>query len=513
MSDLQQYYAQQRRLHPLTLIYRGITSIPGLFIPLYFVFFNQDKNEMFYLGLAVLYGVMLLPMLILRWYYYYFWISPKEMIIRQGIIAKKQRNIPIERIQNVDIQQNLLQRLLGIAIVKAETAGGLTAEASLEYVSKSDAEDIRQIIRSYQKEIEGNKPDIVQERSKIDEIGSSAIDFQTKEANSGTNSMKGIIFKMGIKELAVYGMLRFRPLVLAGVFIIYQYFTAFNPESFFRQIEQSESLQSILQQDTITVFFFIFIGLFLVMLISWIADIAMTINQFYGFTLSYEENKLFSEYGLLGKRKGIIPLKKLQSLVMKSNIITRRFSLYSLDMQTAGIDKRNSAAEAALPLARFDRVVSLIKDIKGYDFPEKFENVSRKTIRRAVVRYFIMLVPVALAAYFVFPGFLWLLILSPLLYFAALLRYQYRGYSFYDNYIVIKQGFIYQRISFIPIEKIQTLNVVANIFQRRLGLATLNIDTAATSGLADASIIDISMEDADDLLNKLAHLFANVQRT
>lgn len=500
MSELKQYYAQQRRLHPLTLIYRGITNIPGLLLPLYFVFFNQDQSEFFYLGIAALYGILVLPMLVLNWYYFNFWISPRELIIHQGIIAKKQRNIPMERIQNIEIHQNFLQRLLGIAKVTADTAGGTMSEASLEFVSYKDAEDIRQIIRSYQKDIE-EKKETINEASTDDSVDN------IEECEKESSSKHGIIFKMSLLEIAIYGMLRFRPLVLIGMFMLYQYFFSFNPESIFLQLEQSEDLKSIFDADGLTIVLYLLLGIFITMLGSWLADILLTINQFYGFTLSYEDNKLLSEYGLLGKRKGIIPLKKLQSLVMKSNVITRKFKLYSLDMQTAGLGKRDNTAESALPLAKFDRVISLVKDINGFVFPEKFENVSRKTIRRALIRYFIMILSFSIFAYFIVPSALWLLLLTPLLYLAALLRYQYRGYSFNDSYIVIKQGFIYQRIFFIPIEKIQTLNLSANFFQRRLGLASLNIDTAATSSLTDASIIDIAAEDADELLNLLGKLF------
>ncbi len=496
MSEAKTYFAEQRRLHPTTLIYRGITSIPGMAIPIYFIFVNKDTSELFYIGLAVLYGLLVLPMLILSWYYFHFWISPKELIIRQGIISKKQRNIPLERIQNIEIQQNFLQRLLGIARVKAETAGDIMSEGVLEYVSREDAEDIRGIIRSYQKELEGEEEDDEEETAASEEAeGAPPIKKKKKQ---------GIIFKMSLRELAVYGMLRFRPLVLVAAFTLYQYF-AVSPESFF--LEQTEQIKNIFEADAFTIISYIILGILIAMFISWLADIALTINQYYGFTLSYEDSKLHSEYGLLGKRKGIIPLKKLQSIVLKSNIITRKLKLYSLDLQTAGIGKSGGGAESALPLAKYERVVSLIKDIKEYDMPGHFEKVSKKTIRRAVFRYMMLVIPFTAAAYFVLPALLWLLILTPLLYLAALLRYQYRGYALMDDYVVIKQGFIYQKISFIPIEKIQTLNMIANFFQRRLGLASLNIDTAATSGFADASIIDVAEEDAEELLTTLADKF------
>ena len=63
---------------------------------------------------------------------------------------KNNRTIPIDRIQNVDIVQNALQRIFRIASVKIETAGGKTTEGKLEYVGIQQAHAIRLEIEGLQ---------------------------------------------------------------------------------------------------------------------------------------------------------------------------------------------------------------------------------------------------------------------------------------------------------------------------------------------------------------------------
>ena len=54
---------------------------------------------------------------------YRFGLTPKTIRIEQGVIYKKYVEIPYNRIQNIDIYQGLLARLLGLAVLQIQTAG------------------------------------------------------------------------------------------------------------------------------------------------------------------------------------------------------------------------------------------------------------------------------------------------------------------------------------------------------------------------------------------------------
>jgi membrane protein YdbS with pleckstrin-like domain len=55
-----------------------------------------------------------------RWYI----LSDKSLRVREGVLSFQEKTMTFANIQQVSIQQNPLQRLLGIADVKVETAGG-----------------------------------------------------------------------------------------------------------------------------------------------------------------------------------------------------------------------------------------------------------------------------------------------------------------------------------------------------------------------------------------------------
>ncbi|MDO4442515.1 MAG: PH domain-containing protein [Slackia sp.] len=71
-------------------------------------------------------------------------LGPSEFALFSGVISKKRRHVPYQRVQSVNQQAGVLQRVLGICNVKIDTAGGAANEAvTLRYVRVSDAEALR----------------------------------------------------------------------------------------------------------------------------------------------------------------------------------------------------------------------------------------------------------------------------------------------------------------------------------------------------------------------------------
>lgn len=71
-------------------------------------------------------------------------LTPTEFSLFSGVISKKRRHVPYQRIQSVNQQAGVMQRVLGICNVKIDTAGGASNEAVLlRFVRTSEAEALR----------------------------------------------------------------------------------------------------------------------------------------------------------------------------------------------------------------------------------------------------------------------------------------------------------------------------------------------------------------------------------
>lgn len=512
------------RLSPLSIIYQSIRQLPGLIITFYFAITQASGENWFYIIIALIYGLFIFPITLLNFYYFKYLLTQKELIIHSGILSKKQRNIPLERIQNVNITQNFIQRIFGISKVQLETAGDANAEGILDSVKTDRANEIKDIIREYQSKYDAKKnttkkeisfenniydKDLINELNTDDEIKSNISDEKID------SDEEKVLISMSVKELLIYGILRFRPILFVLVAWIYSVGQQFMPDDL--QKYMSDIVNDIEAYSNSMDWFLIAIysiAIFIVaFLMSWLLDILLTVNQWWDFKLSYGKNKLYTNHGLLNKRHGTIPLKKLQMLVIFSNVIRQKFGYWGLMLETAGLSSvENRRPETAIPFAKFDRIIELTKGFLDFEYPFNFEKVSRKTIRRAFIRYLIFLALITSVAYSSGIDFYWFLLLIPLLYFGAVLRWQHRGWQIQNDKIIIKQGFYSRKIKIVPISKIQTINVKRTFFQRRLQLATLHIDTAASSGINDASIIDIDEKDALELMKIISQKFNELKK-
>jgi putative membrane protein len=487
----------EKRLHPFTLLYRLVVALPNAALPIIFVLYSGSTGEWAYIFISLFLGFFILPGILLNYFYFDYTITEQEVVIRSGVLSKKERHIKIDRIQNVTITQNFLHKLMRIAKVQLETAGDATTEGNLDSVSIADSERIREIIRNHQ-----------HEKSSTTIVNEEGEQVEVKQIEEDEN----VIFSMSLWDTIKYGAVRFRPIVLVASAWIFSMFSQLNP-NWTEELEvilESGYKEYIKQLDIFSMILYAIAGVLLVLLFSWILDILLTVNTYHKFKLVSEKGKLLTSQGLFSSQKGAIPLKKLQMMVIKSNPITRKLNFYRLDLQTAGFgggDGTKAKSETAIPFAKFSQVKEIINKIRAVELPEVFTKVSPKSIRRAVVKYLVFSIPFGIALYFTFDSFWILLILLPIIGFAAYIRYQYRGYHVENNQIIVKQGFWFQKISIIPIEKIQTLHKRSSYFQRRLGLATVEIDTAATVYGNDASIIDIDNNIATEIFEELNRLF------
>jgi len=497
------------RLSPISILYKFIRIAPNFAIPIYLAVWQGSMENWFFIALAIFLAIFSVPSLILNYIYFQYSINEKELAIYSGVFSKNYRIIKLERIQNISIEQNLLQRLLGVAKLQLETAGDSSAEAALDGVTLRYAKFAKELIYQYKQELQEKPNEDIQEKIDV-ELNSYETTKDLKE-----NEINNSIFNLNIKDNLTYGALRFRPILLvvaAYAFnILNQYVPNYMDKLFdFIDYEMDGYVEQQASIENIIIFVLILI---VVVLISWLGDILLTFNQFFNFNLSIEKDKLHTSQGLLGRRTGAIPLSKLQTIILYTNYPRFKLGYLGLALETAafGVASGSKAPEVAIPFAKRERVIEVANQILNFRLPTDFLNVSRLTIRRATIKYSIFFAIFVSTLATIHINWLFLLFLSPILYYLAKLRYNYRGYYLENDKIYIKRGFWNQKIFIIPIDKVQGIEIVSNFFQRRLNLADLEIQTAANSPFAKASIVDLGIDEANYLSKRIMEIFLRNQ--
>lgn len=490
---------EPQRLHPLTLLLRVGASLPALGLVLLPLLQNPDSSEnVVSVVLTILYGVVALPAIVLQYWRFSYRIGPKQIVIQKGVLNRQNRSIPIERVQNIQIEQNLFARLFAIAKVKIETAGSSGTEGKLEYVGLDQAHKLRQAVRSFQ------------HRS-----------AETDAEAPGEEAEADALFEMSLQRVLLSGAFRFSLLYLAIIFSVLQFF---DPEAIADQFMLSrgrlEQISSaVLSHPGLAVLATVVLAVFF----GWISGIAIHVARYYGFQLWLEGDKLRTRHGLFTVTEGTIPLDKVQTLILRTNPFMRAVGWYELKVQTIGLDVDEQGHRVIAPFAQLEPILELAHRVRPLDIPTDFDSVSPITIRRRFIRYSAVLAAALLpAVYFWPPGWIslggvalpwWGFALEPCILGWTYLQYRNHEYAAREDGFFIRRGVLSHYLWITPVDKFHVFSATASIFQRRLDLKTLYVDTAGAATFAYPEVIDIPAEEADRELDFLYERFQTLYRT
>lgn len=500
-------YTEDRRLHPMTLLQRLIVSIPGFLILLLPFLRSPDQDAWISLVLTIVFGFIAIPLIILRYVRFRYRITRNEILIQSGVVTRRSRSIPIERVHNIEIEQGLLQRLFGTAKVKIETAGSTSTEGVLEYVSLKEAQSIRQMVRAFQREQRKQN----ETESDIVEVPvGTDVELAVEPAEEDVSRPPVALFSMSLKHTLLSGVYRFSLLYIVLFFSGLQYLDI-DPEDIIDWV-QREQFQEIARFAETSPWLTALISIMLAAFLSWISGIAVNLNKYYGFHLGIEGDKLHKKRGLLTVSETTIPIKKVQAIILRSNPLMNRFGWWQLQVQTLGIHEQQKGYEVIAPFARMHEVEKIVSIIHDTVIPEHFNPVSRLHVRRLFIRYgFLTLLAVLSAANFWLPS-LWGLIAVPLTLIVAILAYRKHGYQLDEVTFFVKRGILQQYIWIIPIEKCQAFTTTATIFQQRLNLKSFHVDTAGAGSFAYPEVIDVPADEADRRISELYDRFQVLSR-
>ena len=150
-------------LHPLSVIFSLVDLIKQNLIPAVLGIFGAARGDLFFVGVAVLFFVPTMAVSLIRYFTIRYRISNGELVVQEGLIFQRVRTVPVERIQNIDLVQGVLHRMLNLAEVRVETASGTKPEAVLKVLSLDQVELLRAGVRQQRSVVVDNADSITDE--------------------------------------------------------------------------------------------------------------------------------------------------------------------------------------------------------------------------------------------------------------------------------------------------------------------------------------------------------------
>ncbi|HFC30002.1 MAG TPA: hypothetical protein ENJ44_03045, partial [Oceanospirillales bacterium] len=286
-----------KRLNKYSPLFILIAAIKQSIIPLLLggSYYKMSNNMEHFVTAIIILGA-LFP--ILTYWFYHYWIKDDVLEIKEGIFFKKNRKIPYTRIQNVNVSQGPLQRLLKVATLQLESASGGRPEAIMRVVNL----DVVEVIKEKVKLASSHKPTV-----------------NIEENITTTGASQKPLLRVSTKDVIKYGIISQKGMVIGAIIFgfmaqnqkfideLVNYFTGFFILPDFSVISFSQSLIYILIISSV-----IFVA-FQVMSILW------ALMKFYQFEIEKKQDRLQACMGLLSKVSATIPLKRIQLYRLSEN--------------------------------------------------------------------------------------------------------------------------------------------------------------------------------------------------
>jgi putative membrane protein len=490
--------ASELRLHPASVVFAFLSQIRAFIVP----------------GLLVLLGartrggdwepwmmILVIPAAIaaaIRYISYRYRYDPNEIVIRSGLVFRKERHIPYARIQNIDAVQRPLHRLLKVVEVRIETGAGQTPEATMSVLPLPAFREMRERVFAGR-----------------GETGAAA--------DAGQPSGKRLL-ELSIRDLLLFGFIENRgAVVIATAFGVLWEFGVFerviamiggeqvasSGRGVVRDLARGVIGNTVVTRDRLAITLAAFAGL---LLFVRVISMGWAVVRLHGFRLSLVEEDLRSEYGLLTRVAATIPLPRVQALSIRETPLHRLFGRVSIKANTAGgvaNEVGRSEREWLAPLLRREDVPSFVQQVIGEREIDRvsWQPVASGAFRREVKGWIAAAAAIQGGTFWILRW--WSLVIAPALILWAIVgarkTVSHLGWAVTGEAVLFRTGWLWRRVTIVRFAKVQTVTLAETPFDRRTAMARVRVDTAGASESSRVDVPYLPQSTALTLHSELAH--------
>jgi putative membrane protein len=143
VTGVEQATEPRKRLHPLSPLLRGARALVVIIAALSWQTLSQVGLGWFAVMVVVL-VIASVIVSVVSWFNTGYHVVGRELRVYEGLLWRRTRAIPLERLQAVEVVRPLLAQLTGLAELRLEVVGGGKTEAPLAFLTVADAVALRE---------------------------------------------------------------------------------------------------------------------------------------------------------------------------------------------------------------------------------------------------------------------------------------------------------------------------------------------------------------------------------
>lgn len=426
----------------------------------------------------------------LQWQRYRYGFDGRVVRVHRGVLQRQHRSIDVGRVQQVEIDQPVLHRLLGLAVLRLETAseGGET-EVELNGVRLDDAESLRTAVRGARAAVGGDAAEATTEapaerpvlQVPLRDLALSAVTGAQLFALPAALAILGeAVFDLGVDEQDVGE-------TVSGLF-------------------QSAGAAGLVV---------------LVALLALAAAIGATMLRDGRYRVSVRGDDVVVRRGLLTTRETVLPRHRVQVVEVRQNWLRRAMGAATVHVRSAGGGAASDdARRIQVPLVRLGPALdgllaTLLPEVPpASSFRRHPRAARRRSVVRTTLRFALVAAPLALVALVLrlvpsLTAVPWvapaaaaavILLLGPLF---GLLAYGHLAHALGADVVSSRFGALGVTVSHAPLGRLQGVTQTDNPFQRRLGLASVAGHLAGAGATTTIVVQDVAADTAVGLRRTL----------
>ena len=459
----------ERRLHPMSWLFVLLQQLRQFIVPLLaLVVFGRGSDD----GLG--YGSELWPLVgvgalavvsVWQYFTYRYGVSGDALVVRSGLFERSVRVIPFARIHNVALQQTLLHRLVGVAEVRLESAGGAKPEAEMRVLKLEDALALEQLVRHRGAAM----PQATEEPATT-----PLLTMDTGEVlRLGLVSNRGMIL-----VAAAFGGMWQVPGLRGDLF------EGWGEAAFgWAEGRQFGPAEYALAGLSLLLF-----AMFLLRLLSML----LALLQYHGFELRELGKRLTVERGLLNRWRTSASRRRIQAWTLEEGVLHRLLKRRSLSVDTAVSQEQQNQQRALRELAPIATPAACDALIEHLLPPSRWQSLAWQP--QPASNWWRIWWPGALLAIVIAAAASWragawallVLLWLPWSAFTAWQHARRLAWSVDAALVAVRGGWWSRHWRFAEVDKLQALQLERGPVDRRCGTATLAFDTAGAGALTQS---------------------------
>lgn len=298
--------------------------------------FNDANKSYLLIGGIVFFIAMVGLVSYLKYWNFTFYIDQEndEFIINEGVFNKTKTTIQLHKIQQVNINQSLLQKIVDVYELDVDTAGSNNKEVNIKAITYELALHLKGRLL----ENEGSKE--FREEDSANVVDTLSNENTAKNESTFIKISVVSLLKMGVTSNYIKSFF----VLLAFFITVFDHIKQFTG----RNILNGENLEDYIEESTmVTTFLSLFSFVILAVILINLIKIVFT---YFNYKITREKGSLLLSYGLLNTKSTIVKPSKVQMTSITQNFFQKKMKVLHLRInQATSGEKENHKVAIEIP--------------------------------------------------------------------------------------------------------------------------------------------------------------------